>query len=203
MYDDTVSIFVKARDDLLVSICDGHDLSDNIDEYLLAKEALEDEGFTADETWRERICDSFLKSEFMTEAQRKRVMAEKNINFLSSRQPWRGRVKTGRSHSDKIEVMPKGVLPYGDSQDHPFSALYDPSKDINGITGMSRRSETMVGQVLPQSTNHRTHARVAHDIKHKHDEMMRKDKSPHHTGYHRTVINRDGDEENGVFFHSL
>ena len=203
MYDDAVSIFVKARDDLLLSICDGNDIADSVDDYLLAKSNLQAEGFEPDETWRERFCDTFVKSDFISDARRAREMAERNINFLSAQQPWRARVKTGRTHSDNVEVTPMGMLAYGEALDHPLSPLYDPSKRMNPISGLSDRSETMIMQVLPTSTNHSTHARVIDNVKHVHDREMRKNKSPHHTGFNKSFVNENGDEEMGVFFHGL
>lgn len=204
MYDDAVSVFVKSRDELLLSILDGKDIDDSINEYLFAKSNLEISGFEPDITWKERICDSFVKSNgvFLTDAERKRRVAEQSDHHLSEKTPWRNRVKSrgrgGATHSHKIEMIPpKGgvLIPFGETGDHPFGKLYDPSKRMSHTTGRPIRLDTMIQQVLPTHTKHVTHAKSVETLERMQDEMMRKEKSPHHTG-----ITKEGGD---ILYHGL
>ena len=202
MYDDAVSVFVKARDELLLSIVDRNDVDDSVEEYLFAKSNLEASDFEPDITWRERICDSFVKGSeaFISDVERERRIAEQSNHHLSVRQPWRTRVKSRgnepTSHAHDIEVAPGGLrVPYGASDDHPFSSIYDPSKMMNPITGRSARLDTIIQQVLPTHTKDVTHAKTVETLEEMQDRIMRKEKNAHHTG----VLKENGD----IFYHGL
>ena len=204
MYDDVVSVFVKARDELLLSIVDYNDVEESVEEYLFAKSNLEASKFEPDITWREQICDSFVKADgaYIPQSEYERQVAEQSDHHLSKKQPWRGRVnsrgRVGTSHSHKIEVSPppEGVhIPYGATDDHPFSSIYDPSKRMNPITGRPARLDTIIQQVLPTHTKDVTHAKVAETLERMQDRMMRKEKSLHHTG----IMKDEGD----IFYHGL
>ena len=65
MYEDSVSTFIEARDQLLLSILDGLDVEDSIEEYVFAKANMEAEDFSHDITWRENICDSFVRKQYI------------------------------------------------------------------------------------------------------------------------------------------
>ena len=204
MYDDVVSVFVKARDELLLSIVDYNDVEESVEEYLFAKSNLEASKFEPDITWREQICDSFVKADgaYIPQSEYERQVAEQSDHHLSKKQPWRGRVnsrgRVGTSHSHKIEVSPppEGVhIPYGATDDHPFSSIYDPSKRMNPITGRPARLDTIIQQVLPTHTKDVTHAKVAETLERMQDRMMRKEKSLHHTG----IMKDEGD----ILYHGL
>lgn len=212
MLDDAVSVFVKARNELLLSIIDANDIDDSVGEYLFAKNNLKTSNFEPDITWRERICDSFVKSEiggilkgghgaevFISDAERRRQVAEQSNHHLSERQPWRKRVKSRgsdpTSHAHDIEVNPNGLAPYGTSDDHPFSSIYDPSKVMNSGTGRTARLDTIIQQVLPTHTKDVTHAKAVETLERMQDRIMRKEKSLHHTG----MLKEDGD----IFYHGI
>ena len=183
MYEDSVSTFIEARDSLLLSIIDGLDIDDSVDEYVFAKSNMQISGFSHDVTWRENICDSFVRKAFMPKSEYDDVISFNNDRFLSTKQPWRKRVKNrGTSHHHDLEVSPLGNAPYGDAESHMFHEYYDSSKRILPSTGRSLRDEVMINQVLPRITNQKTHAKIVDAIEHAQNERMRKSKNPHYTG---------------------
>tara|TARA_R100001163_G_scaffold25194_2_gene20747 strand:- start:9291 stop:14843 length:5553 start_codon:yes stop_codon:yes gene_type:complete len=184
VYEDSVSTFVKARDQLLRSIVDGLDVEDSAEEYIFAKANLQEHGYNQDITWRESICDSFVKSDFIPYKEYMELGSFDNDKHLSEKQPWRGRVRRrGASHHHDLEVQPFGVdIPYGDAKDHPFSEHFNPSKRIQPHNGRSVRDEAMIRQVLPTITNHKTHAKVADSVERAQDRILAKEKNPHYTG---------------------
>lgn len=188
MYEDSVSTFVKAREQLLLSILDGLDVEESIEEYVIAKAVMEQDGFTNDITWKENICDSFVRkmsyggNSYIPKEQFLAIQAEQNQQHLSKNHPWRGRVKRrGVSHHHDLEVADIGLAPYGDSKSNPFSSFYDPSKRMLP-SGRSIIDELMVRQMLPTHTNHKTHGRISAAVEHAQDRMLRKKGSPHHRG---------------------
>jgi len=188
VYEDSVSTFVKAREQLLLSILDGLDVDGSIEEYVIAKAVMEQDGFTNDITWKENICESFVRKMtyngkgYIPKQQFLAIQAEQNQQHLSKTQPWRGRVKRrGASHHHDLEVADMGIVPYGDSKSNPFSSHYDPSKRMLP-SGRSIRDELMVRQMLPTLTNHKTHGKISAAVEHAQDRMLRKKGSPHHKG---------------------
>lgn len=205
MYEDSVSTFVKAREQLLLSILDGLDVEDNVQEYVFAKSVMLEHGFDGDTTWKENICDSFVrkmtygKHGWMHPAEYEALQAEQNQQHLSTTHPWRGRVnRKGASHHHDLEVTGRGLNPYGDSDSNPFSSFYDPSKRMLP-SGRSIRDELMVRQMLPSLTNHKTHGRVSAAVEKAQDQMMRKKGSPHHKGMRKTDLGGGTDR----MFHGL
>jgi hypothetical protein len=188
VYEDSVSTFVKAREQLLLSILDGLDVDESIEEYVIAKAVMEQDGFTNDITWKENICNSFVRKMtysgkgYIPKQQFLAMQAEQNQQHLSKTQPWRGRVKRrGTSHHHDLEVADIGLAPYGDSKSNPFSSFYDPSKRMLP-SGRSVRDDLMVRQMLPTLTNHKTHGKISAAVEHAQDKMLRKKGSPHHKG---------------------
>lgn len=211
MYDDPVSVFVKARDGLVLSILDGKEVENSVEEYIFAKANLTSHGFQYDVTWKERICDSLITkafgdNELMPKGEWLKQIAEAAKGHLSSLMPWRNRAKSAvsmsseesilspeeqrkiiadrvaLSHAHDIEMSEEMGRPFGSSSDHPFHPLYDPSKSMDSITGLQRRHKRMIEQVLPLATNHQTHAKTMADIERAQDEYLRKEGSLHHTG---------------------
>lgn len=200
MYEDSVSTFVKAREQLLLSILDGLDVEDNVQEYVFAKSVMLEHGFDGDATWKENICDSFVrKSNWLPKEEYTQQQAEQNLQHLSTSHPWRNRVnRKGPSHHHELEVSDRGLAPYGDSDSNPFSSFYDPSKRMLP-SGRSIRDELMVRQMVPSLTNHKTHGMVSAAVEKAQDQMMRKNGSPHHKGMRKTDLGGGTDR----MFHGL
>jgi len=211
VYDDPVSVFVKARDGLVLSILDGKEVENSVDEYVFAKANLVSHGFHYDETWKERICDSLItkafgEDELLPKGEWEKQVAEKAKGHLSTMMPWRDRAKSAisispeesilspeeqskiiadrmaLSHSHDIEMQEAKGKPFGNSSDHPFHPLHDPSKSVDSRTGLQRRHKRMIEQVLPMATNHETHAKTIGDIERAQDAYLRKEGSIHHAG---------------------
>jgi len=114
VYDDAVSVFVKARDDLLLSILDGNDVEESAEEYIFAKSNLALQNYEYDVTWRENICNSFVlrkekKQVWISREERDKQIAEQNIGHLSDMHPWKGRVKGRGALSDEERLDSEGV----------------------------------------------------------------------------------------------
>jgi hypothetical protein len=183
VYEDSVSTFIEARDQLLLSILDGLDVEDSIEEYVFAKANMEAEDFSHDITWRENICDSFVRKQYIPKEEYQQQISFDNDRHLSTKQPWRNRVKgRGTSHHHDLEVSPFGNAPYGDAESHFLHPHYDSSRRVIPSTGRSIRDEVMINQVLPRITNQKTHARISSAVEHAQDRRMRRDKSPHYVG---------------------
>ena len=163
MYEDSVSTFVKAREQLLLSILDGLDVEESIEEYVIAKAVMEQDGFINDITWKENICDSFVRKMsggYIPREQYLAIQAEQNQQHLSKEQPWRGRVRRrGASHHHDLEVADIGLVAYGDSQSNRVDGQADAThahqpqdtrKDISSGGACTRQDAQEEGQPTSQ-----------------------------------------------------
>lgn len=196
MYEDSVSTFIKAREQLLFSILDGLEVEESVDEYIFAKSNMIEHGYSNDTTWKENICDSFVRKMtydalpkgFLPKKEFHNLLALQNQNHLSTTQPWRGRVsRKGNSHHHNMGVSNMGLGPYADDNSNPFNSFFDPSKRMLP-SGRSIKNELMVRQMLPTLTNHKTHGRVSATVEKMQDHLMRKKGSPHHKGMSKTDL---------------
>jgi hypothetical protein len=190
VYEDAADVFVRARDALIDSVNDDVDIESSISDYVLAKANLEAHDFSPGHTWREILCDTLVKNEYIRpgkfEAEMREIRRGRHKGHLPmGNNHWSGRVINSRkelpigvTHGLPIDVRADFDRYHGRADEHIFSSLFDPLEKKSMTNGNPRKIELLARRFLPDEEGN-SRAKQVRDAERLIEEWMGKTGSPH------------------------
>lgn len=190
MYEDAADVFVRARDALIDSVNDDVDIESSISDYVLAKANLEAHDFSPGHTWREILCDTLVKNEYIRpgkfEAEMREIRRGRHKGHLPmGNNHWSGRVINSRkdlpigvTHGLPIDVRADFDRYHGRNDEHIFSSLFDPLEKKSMTKGIPRKIELLARRFLPDEEGN-SRSKQVRDAERLIEEWMGKTGSPH------------------------
>ena len=190
MYEDAADVFVRARDALIDSVNDDVDIESSISDYVLAKANLEAHDFSPGHTWREILCDTLVKNEYIRpgkfEAEMREIRRGRHKGHLPmENNHWSGRVINSRdelpigvTHGLPIDVRADFERYHSRNDEHIFSSLFDPLEKKSMTNGTPRKIELLARRFLPDEEGN-SRSKQVRDAERLIEEWMGKTGSPH------------------------